>query len=200
MNTALSSCVIEQSSSGRAFLKKQLQLREHARIAVVKALGVSRLAADVAAMIEYREGIAVLQRARAPLLQRRGDCDRELRSRRLVDRVRGGRRIGHRSYVHGLLDHKTTCKLRFVNFSRRRHSGSRGHIAFVNKSPLTCISSGSQADRRRSERLTCVPPSITLSRGETDENCASGTAHRSRAAEIVWRHRTRRRLPDGCPG
>ena len=71
VNTALSSWVIEDEQQRPRLFEKQLQLRQHARVAVVQPLRISRLAADVAAMIEHREGVAVLQRAGAPLLQRR---------------------------------------------------------------------------------------------------------------------------------
>lgn len=75
------------------FLEQQLQLGEHAGVAVVEALGIARLAADVAPVIEYREGVAMLQGARAPLLQGCAHGDGELRSGRLVDRMTRGRRI-----------------------------------------------------------------------------------------------------------
>ena len=69
--------------------QQQLELRQHARIAVIQPLGVAGLAADVAAMVEHGKRIAVLQRARAPLLQRGADRDGELRSGYIVDGVGG---------------------------------------------------------------------------------------------------------------
>ena len=69
------------------FLEKQVQLRQHARVAMIQALGVAGLAADVAAMIEHRESVAVLQRTGAALLKRRRDGDGKLRCRGLIDRI-----------------------------------------------------------------------------------------------------------------
>ena len=70
--------------------EKQLQLRQHARVAVVEPLRILRLAADIAAVIEHREGVSVLQRAGAPLLQRRAHGDGELRRGCFVDRLAFG--------------------------------------------------------------------------------------------------------------
>jgi len=75
------------------FLEQQLKLRQNARVPMIQALGIAHLAADVAALIEHCESIAMFQRARAPLLQVRADGNRVLRRRCVVDRVSFGSRI-----------------------------------------------------------------------------------------------------------
>lgn len=45
-------------------------MREIARIVVIKAIGAANRRDDVAAPIEYREGVAVFERAQPPLLER----------------------------------------------------------------------------------------------------------------------------------
>jgi hypothetical protein len=69
------------------FLEQQLELRQHARVAMVETLRVARLAPDVAAMIDDGERIAVLERAGPALLQRIAHRDGVLRRRGLVDGV-----------------------------------------------------------------------------------------------------------------
>ncbi len=50
--------------------QRQVEVREVAGVAVVDALRTARPGDRVAAVVEHRESIAVLQRARAPLVQR----------------------------------------------------------------------------------------------------------------------------------
>jgi hypothetical protein len=57
----------------------ELQVRQVARVAVVHALGASAASQRVAVGVEHREGIALLERAGALLLQRRDGGDDELR-------------------------------------------------------------------------------------------------------------------------
>jgi hypothetical protein len=78
------------------FLEQELKLRQHARIAVINPFRVAGLAADVAAVVDDREGVAVLERAGTPLLQGVADRNGILRGRRLVHRVRIGRGVGVR--------------------------------------------------------------------------------------------------------
>ena len=58
----------------------EIKVREVAGVAVVDALGAARAGEGVAVVVEDREGVAVLQRARAALLQRRRERDEELRA------------------------------------------------------------------------------------------------------------------------
>ena len=70
-------------------LEQQLKLRQHARIAVIKTLGVAGLAANVAAVVEHGKRVGVFQSARAPLLQSGADRDGEIRSGYIIDGVGG---------------------------------------------------------------------------------------------------------------
>ncbi len=56
----------------------QIEVRQVAGVAVVDALGAARAGEGVAVVVEDREGVAVLQRARAALLQRGGEGNEEL--------------------------------------------------------------------------------------------------------------------------
>jgi hypothetical protein len=68
--------------------QEQFEVRQNARIAVIQPFGISRLAADIAAMIEHGEGVAVLQRASAALLERCAGRDVMLGHGRFVRRQR----------------------------------------------------------------------------------------------------------------
>jgi hypothetical protein len=60
-------------------VEQQLQARQVARVRVVEAVGAGLAAHDVAVAVEHREGVAVLEHARAALEQRRRGGDGELR-------------------------------------------------------------------------------------------------------------------------
>ena len=95
--------------------EQQLELRQNAGVAVVQTLGVAGLAADVAALVEHRERVAVLQGPGRPLLQVGARGDGILRSVGGVDRVSRGSRVEQSGCVHA----RSLVSCRFVNSARR---------------------------------------------------------------------------------
>jgi hypothetical protein len=61
------------------FFEQKLELRQNPGVPVIQPFGAAGFRADVAAVIEHREGVAVLQRQSTPLLQRRAGGNIELR-------------------------------------------------------------------------------------------------------------------------
>jgi hypothetical protein len=58
-------------------------MRQVARVAVVNPVGAAIASDDVAATVEYREGMAVLERAQSPLLK--GDVRLDVERRLVVE-------------------------------------------------------------------------------------------------------------------
>jgi hypothetical protein len=75
---------------GTRFLEEQCQLRQNACVAVVQAFGAARICADVAAVVEHGERVAVFERAGAALLHRGARRYIKLRYGRFVRRGIGG--------------------------------------------------------------------------------------------------------------
>jgi hypothetical protein len=67
-----------QQQGPRVF-EQQFEMRQDTCVAVIQPFGTAGVRAHVAAMIEYGEGVAVLQGQSSPLLQRRAGGNIELR-------------------------------------------------------------------------------------------------------------------------
>ena len=177
---------------------QQRARREDARVAVIQAFGTAGLAAEVAARVEHGEGVAVLQRGRPALLQRRAGGD--------VVIVHDGRR-------------------RRVGIDRGRHVGgpARGRVRRMRPRMVTafaarckrcawCASCWKVSACRLNERRDHIGPGMRWRGGRLQrpfhiaetgvriEDRTSRAADRSRTAEAVRRHRARGRLSHRCTG
>ena len=77
-----------------AVVDQQLQAGQEARVLVIEPLGAALAGHDVAVVVEHAEGVAVLEGARPPLLQRRGRRDVELDDQGAQRRSRRRRLVG----------------------------------------------------------------------------------------------------------